>query len=124
MRDRSDYFNVILRFGDVPQAGLAAEVARLGTNAVTRSELVARLRENAPHEGKVIENDEQLAQLLESWREADELLPDYESFLTQRGLRVWHKDSRMAQSMRERLKHDVAPDLPPCPWAPACGLLI
>jgi len=40
---------------------------------------------------------------------SDELLKDYKSFLIQRGLRVWHKDSREALAMRERLKHDVAP---------------
>jgi four helix bundle suffix protein len=28
---------------------------------------------------------------------------------------VWHKDSREALAMRERLKHDVAPALPPAP---------
>jgi len=44
---------------------------------------------------------------------ADELLKDYESFLIQNGLRVWPKDSPAALVMRERLKHDVAPDLPP-----------
>lgn len=44
---------------------------------------------------------------------SDELLRDYKSFLTQRGLRVWQKDSPEALAMRERLKHDVAPDLPP-----------
>ena len=43
----------------------------------------------------------------------DELLKDYKSFLMQRGLRVWHKDSPEALAMRERLKHDTAPDLPP-----------
>jgi four helix bundle suffix protein len=43
----------------------------------------------------------------------DELLQDYKSFLTQRGLRVWHKESRDALAMRERLKHDVVPGLPP-----------
>ena len=43
----------------------------------------------------------------------DELLKDYKSFLIQNGLRVWHKDSPEALAMRERLKHDVAPDLPP-----------
>lgn len=46
---------------------------------------------------------------------SDELLKDYKSFLIQRGLRVWHKDSREALAMRERLKHDVAPNLPPAP---------
>jgi restriction system protein len=42
----------------------------------------------------------------------DELLKDYKSFLLQRGLRVWHKDSPEALAMRERLKHDTAPGLP------------
>lgn len=46
---------------------------------------------------------------------SDELLKDYESFLIQRGLRVWHKDSREALAMRERLRHDVVSDLPPAP---------
>jgi four helix bundle suffix protein len=45
----------------------------------------------------------------------DELIKDYKSFLIQRGLRVWHKDSPEALAMRERLKHDLAPDLPPAP---------
>ncbi len=45
----------------------------------------------------------------------DELLKDYKSFLMQRGLRVWHKDSPEALAMRERLKHDIAPGLPPAP---------
>ena len=44
---------------------------------------------------------------------SEELAPDYESFLIQRGLRVWHKDCPEALAMRERLQHDVAPDLPP-----------
>jgi len=44
---------------------------------------------------------------------SDELLKDYKSFLTQRGLRVWQKDSPEALAMRERLKYDVVPDLPP-----------
>jgi len=43
----------------------------------------------------------------------DELLSDYRSFLTQRGLCVWHKDSPQALAMRERLKHDISPCLPP-----------
>lgn len=43
----------------------------------------------------------------------DELLKDYKSFLMQRGLRVWHKDSKEALAMRERLKHEAAPNLPP-----------
>lgn len=43
----------------------------------------------------------------------DELRKDYRSFLIQNGLRVWHKDAPEALAMRERLKHDVAPDLPP-----------
>lgn len=42
----------------------------------------------------------------------DELLKDYKSFLMQRGLRVWHKDSPEALAMRERLKHDIAPNVP------------
>src|SRR5215470_9173602 len=33
----------------------------------------------------------------------DELLRDYESFLTQNGLRVWPKDCREARAMRTRL---------------------
>ncbi len=45
----------------------------------------------------------------------DELIKDYKSFLVQRGLRVWHKDSPEALAMRERLQHDLAPDLPPAP---------
>lgn len=43
----------------------------------------------------------------------DELIKDYKSFLIQRGLRVWHKDAPEALAMRERLKHDVCPELPP-----------
>jgi four helix bundle suffix protein len=46
---------------------------------------------------------------------SDELAKDYKSFLIQRGLRVWHKDAPEALAMRERLKHDVVPDLPPSP---------
>ncbi len=42
----------------------------------------------------------------------DELIRDYKSFLIQRSLRVWHKDSPEALAMRERLQHDVCPDLP------------
>ena len=45
----------------------------------------------------------------------DELLKDYKSFLMQQGLRVWHKDSREALAMRERLTHDIAPNLQPVP---------
>jgi restriction system protein len=37
---------------------------------------------------------------------SDELLRDYESFLIQRGLRVWPKDSREAKAMRTRLMRD------------------
>ena len=44
---------------------------------------------------------------------SDELAKDFESFLVHRGLRVWHKDSPEALAMRERLKHDVAPNLSP-----------
>lgn len=36
----------------------------------------------------------------------DELLRDYESFLHQRGLRVWLKDDPQALAVRERLKSD------------------
>lgn len=43
----------------------------------------------------------------------DELLRDYETFLRQRGLRVWPKDSREALAMRARLAQDHAPNLPP-----------
>lgn len=43
----------------------------------------------------------------------DELLKDYKSFLIQRGLRVWHKESPEAVAMRKRLEYDVAPELPP-----------
>jgi restriction system protein len=46
---------------------------------------------------------------------SDELLRDYESFLTQNGLRVWPKDSREALAMRARLAQDRAPNLPPAP---------
>jgi restriction system protein len=43
---------------------------------------------------------------------SDELLKDYKSFLMQNGLRVWHKDAPEALVMRDRLKHDRAPNLP------------
>jgi four helix bundle suffix protein len=46
---------------------------------------------------------------------SDELLGDYESFLTQNGLRVWPKDAREALAMRARLAKDDAPGLPPAP---------
>src|SRR5262245_5088337 len=46
---------------------------------------------------------------------SDELLRDYETFLRQRGLRVWPKDSRNALAMRKRLAQDVAPNLAPVP---------
>jgi restriction system protein len=46
---------------------------------------------------------------------SDELAKDYKSFLIQRGLRVWHKDSPEAIAMRERLKQDLAPNLPLTP---------
>jgi restriction system protein len=42
----------------------------------------------------------------------DELAKDYKSYLLQNGLRLWHKDSRECLAMRERLKHDVFPNLP------------
>jgi len=44
---------------------------------------------------------------------SDELLKDYKSYLLQNGLRVWPKDSREALAMRERLRHDLVPNLPP-----------
>ena len=44
---------------------------------------------------------------------SDELAKDFKSFLIQRGLKVWDKDSKKALAMRERLKHDVFPNLPP-----------
>lgn len=44
---------------------------------------------------------------------SDELLKDYKSFLIQNGLRISHMDSREDVAMRERLKHDVASNLPP-----------
>jgi restriction system protein len=50
----------------------------------------------------------------------DELAKDYKSFLLQKGLRVWHKDSRQCLAMRERLKHDVYPNPP----RPAKGKVI
>ena len=43
-------------------------VGRLGTHAVTRSELLARLRETRPHEGKVVRTAVELDQLLAAWR--------------------------------------------------------
>jgi four helix bundle suffix protein len=42
----------------------------------------------------------------------DELAKDYKSYLVQTGLRLWHKDSRECLAVRERLKHDVFPNLP------------
>jgi len=42
---------------------------------------------------------------------SDELLRDYETFLRQRGLRVWPKDSREALAMRSRLAQDRALEL-------------
>src|SRR5215471_613856 len=43
---------------------------------------------------------------------SDELLRDYETFLRQRGLRMWPKDSHEALAMRERLTEDKASKLP------------
>lgn len=43
----------------------------------------------------------------------DELIPDYESFLRQNGLRVWPKDAPKTLAMRERLQEDHATELPP-----------
>jgi len=45
----------------------------------------------------------------------DELLPDYESFLLQKGLRIWSKESREALVVRKRLQHDRIDNLPPPP---------
>src|SRR5438093_4327805 len=39
---------------------------------------------------------------------SDELLGDYKSFLLQKGLRIWPKDSREALVMRSRLAQDQA----------------
>lgn len=44
---------------------------------------------------------------------SDELIGDYESFLSQNGLRIWPKDSAEALAMRARLAKDKAPNLPP-----------
>jgi four helix bundle suffix protein len=44
---------------------------------------------------------------------SDELLKDYVSFLTQNGLSVWPKDAPATLALRARLKHEVAPNLPP-----------
>ena len=44
---------------------------------------------------------------------ADELLHDYRSFLTQRNLPVWHKESPEARAMRSRLRQEVAPNTGP-----------
>ena len=44
---------------------------------------------------------------------SDELLKDYRSFLVQRGLPVWDKDSPRALAMRERLQHEEVDRLPP-----------
>lgn len=46
---------------------------------------------------------------------SNELLKDYISFLTHRNLLVWPKESLEALAMRGRLKHDLAPNLPPAP---------
>jgi D-beta-D-heptose 7-phosphate kinase/D-beta-D-heptose 1-phosphate adenosyltransferase len=43
-------------------------VGRLGTHAVTRSELLARLRETRPHEGKILTDGAAIDQLLAAWR--------------------------------------------------------
>lgn len=42
----------------------------------------------------------------------DELLPDYKSFLRQRGLSIWDKDAPKTLEMRRRLKARVAEKLP------------
>ncbi|MBK7643322.1 MAG: D-glycero-beta-D-manno-heptose-7-phosphate kinase [Planctomycetes bacterium] len=46
----------------------ALVVARLGTHAVDRSELIAALEEKHAHEGKVLKTPEELDRLLASWR--------------------------------------------------------
>ena len=46
---------------------------------------------------------------------SDELIKDYESFLTQNNLRLWPKDSRLAIAMRQRLSKDSLPTLPDAP---------
>jgi D-beta-D-heptose 7-phosphate kinase/D-beta-D-heptose 1-phosphate adenosyltransferase len=46
----------------------AIVVGRLGTHAVTRSELAARLAETRPHAGKVLRDGAELDQLLAAWR--------------------------------------------------------
>jgi len=43
-------------------------VGLLGTHAVTRSELLARLRETRPHEGKIVRTAAEVDQLLAAWR--------------------------------------------------------
>ena len=43
---------------------------------------------------------------------SDELLRDYKTFLRQRGLRVWPKDSHEALAMRSRLAQDQAANVP------------
>jgi len=43
-------------------------VGRLGTHAVTRSELSARLREDLPHSGKIARTVAELDQLVAAWR--------------------------------------------------------
>jgi D-beta-D-heptose 7-phosphate kinase/D-beta-D-heptose 1-phosphate adenosyltransferase len=46
----------------------AIVVGRLGTHAVTRSELLARLSETRPHVGKVLRDSAELDHLLAAWR--------------------------------------------------------
>lgn len=46
---------------------------------------------------------------------ADELLPDFESFLVQNGLRIWAKESRQARAMRARLRQNRVERLPAAP---------
>jgi len=43
----------------------------------------------------------------------DELRKDYESFLLQRGLRIWPKDAPEALAVREQLKQDTASNVQP-----------
>ncbi len=49
----------------------------------------------------------------------EELLPDYESFLRQNGLRVWPKDSKFCLAMRARLQRERDDSRPPTAVGPA-----
>lgn len=43
----------------------------------------------------------------------NELIEDYMTFLQERHLRIWPKESRLALAMRKRLKQDHVKNLPP-----------